>query len=183
MAKSEKLKFDKYEVTIDPENLRFDENNLSEYIQKEGGHYDNFGGYLAMAERHLQNKEVLYEKLYCERFEEAKELGASDKLAEAKSKKDVDVVSMKEEVIEARYSVNRLKNHLKAWDKNHDNAQSLGHMLRKQMDKLNSDIMGKFFGDANGREVPGLDHAVEDSVKSFQDSGEFESNLSAENLF
>ena len=38
-------------------------------------------------------------------------------------------------VIEARYVVNRLKNHLKAWDKNHDNAQSMGHMLRKQMEK------------------------------------------------
>jgi hypothetical protein len=42
MATTEKLKFDKYEVTVDPENLRFDENTLSAYIQTEGGHYDNF---------------------------------------------------------------------------------------------------------------------------------------------
>ena len=179
----EKLKFDKYEAQIDPENLRFDENTLTAYIEREGGYYDNVGAYLAMAERHLQNKEVLYEKLYCERFEEAKEIGASDKLAEAKSKKDVDVVEMKMEVIEARYIVNRLKNHLKAIDKSHDNAQSLGHMLRKQMDKLNSDIMGRFFGDHPGHEIPNMDNAIQETVKSFPDSAEFESNLSAENMF
>jgi hypothetical protein len=134
MAKTETLKFDKYEVEVNPENLRFDEQSLSEYIQKEGGHYDNFGAYLALAERNLQNKQTSHEKLYCDRFDEAKELGASDKLAEARSKKDADVVDAKNDVIEASYIVNRLKNHLKAWDKNHDNAQSLGHMLRKQMD-------------------------------------------------
>jgi hypothetical protein len=33
-----------------------------------------------------------------------------------------------------------LQQHLRAWDKNHDNAQSRGHMIRKEMDKLNIDI-------------------------------------------
>lgn len=175
---TEKLKFDKYEVLIDPENLRFDEATLSAYIQTEGGHYDNIGAYLALAERNLQNKEIQHEKLYCERFEEAKELGSSDKLAEAKAKKDSDVVSLKEEVVEARYAVNRLKNHLRAWDKNHDNAQSLGHMLRKQMDKLNSDIYGSVY---RGH---GVDDDVKEVVKPFPTTeGEFETNLSVENLF
>lgn len=181
MSRTEKLAFDKYEVEIDPENLRFDEQSLSDYIQKEGGHYDNFGAYLALAERNLQNKQTAHEKLFCERFEEAKELGASDKLAEAKAKKDVDVVDAKNDVIEAQYAVNRLKNHLKAWDKNHDNAQSLGHMLRKQMDKLGNDIYGN-----HGWQGSHLDRDVAETVKSFPsapaDEG-FETNLSAENLF
>lgn len=180
-TKIEKLCFDKYEVEINPENLRFDENTLNVYIQRESGFYDNYGASLALAERHLQNKEVAHEKLYCERFVEAKELGSSDKLAEAKAKADVDVNLLREAIVEARYVVNRLKNHLKAWDKSHDNAQSMGHMLRKQMDKLNSDIMGKYFD--HNREVPGLDNAVAETVSSTTEDGGFETNLSTDNLF
>jgi hypothetical protein len=184
MSKTEKLKFDKFEIEIDPENLRFDEQTLSAYIQTEGGHYDNIGAYLALAEKNLQNKEVLHEKLYCERFEEAKEEGSSDKLAEAKAKKDGDVVEMKQQIIEARYAVNRLKNHLKAWDKNHDNAQSLGYMLRKQMDKLNGDVYGSHGYQGHST----VDRDVAATVKSFPSADEkkddeFETNLSVENLF
>lgn len=183
MAKTEKLKFDSYEVEINPENLRFDEQSLSTYIQKESGWYDNFGAYLALAERHLQNKEVSHEKLYCERFVEAKENGASDKLAEAKAKADNDVNDLKSEIIEAKYVVNRLKNHLKAWDKNHDNAQSLGHTLRRQMDKLKGDIYGD-----HGWQGGTLDKDVAETVGTFEkpkdDSGSgFEENLSLENLY
>jgi hypothetical protein len=174
----EKLKFDKFEVVVDAENLRFNEDTLSTYIQNEGGHYDNFGGYLALAERNLQNKESMHDKLFCERFEEAKENGASDKLSEAKAKKDPDVVEMRNDVIEARYIVNRLKNHLKAWDKNHDNAQSMGHMLRKQMDKLNSDITGP-----HGWQGSRLDHDVNETVKNSSEGGGFAETLGAENLF
>ena len=183
MAKAEKLQFDKFEVSVDPENLRFDEDSLNTYIQKEAGFYDNFGAYLALAEKNIQNKEVKYEKIFSERFVEAKENGASDKLAEAKSKCDADVSEIKEEIVEARYIVNRLKNHLKAWDKNHDNAQSMGHMLRKQMDKLREDTI---YGHKDPNYVPGLDKAVEETVKSFdgdEQPSEFESNLSTENLF
>lgn len=183
MARAEKLNFDKYEVVVDPENLRFNEQTLNDYIQTEGGHYDNFGGYLAMAERNLQNRETLHEKLFSERFEEAKEMGASDKLAEAKAKKDADVVEMKSSVVEARYVVNRLKNHLRAWDKNHDNAQSLGHMLRKQMDKLHEAIVGRLLGDGPSQ-TPNLDKAVAETVKNFDDERvEFETNLTLDNLF
>lgn len=181
MARKEKLKFDAYEVEIDPENLRFDEQSLSNYIQKESGWYDNFGAYLALSERHLQNKEVAHEKLYCERFVEAKENGASDKLAEAKAKADADVNELKSEIVEAKYVVNRLKNHLKAWDKNHDNAQSLGHTLRRQMDKLKGDTI---YGD-HGWQGSTVDKDVAETVTSFPDKDDsgFSSTLSAENLF
>lgn len=184
MAKPEKLTFDKFEVVVDPENLRFDEDSLSSYIQKEGGFYDNFGNFLALAERNLQNKEVQYEKVYCERFVESKDDGASDKLAEAKAKCDPVVVLVKEQIIEARYVVNRLKNHLKAWDKNHDNAQSCGHMLRKQLDKMNSDIMGGSRHNSIS-DYDHLDRRIDESVKSSidEDKGGFSDTLTAENLF
>jgi hypothetical protein len=181
MSKIEKLKFDKFDVLIDSENLRFDESTLSHYIQNEGSYYDNFGYYLALAERNLQNKESQYEKIYCDRFVEAKELGSSDKLAEAKAKADPTVVSIKEEIFEARYAVNRLKNHLKAWDKNHDNAQSLGYMLRKQMDRLGTDsIYGNhgFQGSSLDRDVSSVIGTFEQPAK---DTG-FDNALGIEGL-
>lgn len=186
MAKLEKLTFDKYEVVVDPEKLFFDEDSLNAYIQTEGGHYDNFGSYLALAEKNLQNKEVHYEKVYSERFVEAKDDGSSDKMAEAKAKCDPVAVLVKEQIIDARYIVNRLKNHLKAWDKNHDNAQSCGHMLRKQLDKMNSDVMGgpgyrnSFLGIDND-----LDRRIDEAVKVGveEESSGFSDTLTVENMF
>lgn len=187
----EKLEFAGHEVTLNSENLRFDEMTLSNYIQTEAGYYDNFGAFLALAEKNLQNKEVYHERLYSDRFVEAKENGGTEKLAEAKAKADPDVVSAKQDIIEARYIVNRLKQHLRAWDKSHDNAQSMGHMLRKQMDKLNAEIVSKSSGYYG---TPGLDQAIERTVKPFEvveiggdepkdETPEFETNLSLDNLF
>lgn len=142
-AKIEKLEVGDRTVTINPENLRFNEATLNQYIQTEAGHYDNFGACLALAEKLLQREEMLCEKVYSERFAEAKDHGASDKKAEAMAKADDIVIDYKERIIDAKYKVQRLKRHLYAWDKNHDNAQSLGHMLRKEMDKLNAEIFSR----------------------------------------
>ena len=182
MSKQDKLEFDKFSVVVNPENLRFDEATLSNYIQNEGGYYDNYGYYLALAERNLQNKENAHEKLFCDRFVEAKDGGSSDKLAEAKAKSDSDVVALKEEIVEAKFVVNRLKNHIKAWDKNHDNAQSMGHMLRKQMDRLSNDIMG-----SHGYQGSNIDDTVKGTVNSFEPSSYhkesgFDSNIGIEGL-
>ena len=176
MAKAETLKFSEYEVTVEPEYLRFDEASLSKYIQDESSWYDNYGAYLALAERHLQNKEVAHEKIYCERFVEAKENGSSDKLAEAKAKSDMDVNELREEIVEAKYVVNRLKNHLKAWDKNHENAQSMGHMQRKIMDKLNGDIRMSGYGTHSHP----IDNHVEAAIKS--GPGEFADTLDLDSI-
>lgn len=195
MAKEmEKLEFDGYTVTLDARNLRFDEATLSIYIQHEAGYYDNFGGFLALAERAQQNKDTLYDKIYYERFVEAKESGGSDRMAEARAKSDPTVVALKEEAIQAKYIVNRIKQHLKAWDKNHDNAQSMGHMLRKQMDKLNMEVNMRM-ANIDRNEIPGLDNAVQDTVgdwPSVQESEPvkkddlgtgFETDLGMDNLF
>lgn len=179
----EKLEFAGFEIVINSEYLRFDEMTLSDYIQKEAGYYDNFGGYLALAEKNLQNKEMYHERIYSERFVEAKENGATEKMAEAKAKADPDVVSAKQDIIDARYISNRLKQHLKAWDKSHDNAQSMGHMIRKQMDKLNLDIMSS---NPQRGGVPGMDRFIEQTVTPFMEKDEtpeFETEISVENLF
>lgn len=168
MSRKEKLEFAGAVVEIDPENLRFSEASLSQYIQTEAGYYDNFGAYLSLAEKNLQNIELRHEKTLAERFVEAKENAASDKMAEAKAKSDPVVVELKEKVNEAKYAVNRLKQHLRAWDKNHDNAQSLGHMQRKLMDKLHGDIMGltnRYQGSSNVN-----DDLISETVKSYDES-------------
>lgn len=171
----EVLTFDKFTVELDSENLRFNEATLNKYIQTEGGYYDNYGAYLSLAEKNLQNFELQHERVLHERFVETKDEGGSDKLAEAKAKCDPIVVELKQKVNDAKYIVNRLKQHLKAWDKNHDNAQSLGHMQRKIMDKLNGDIKGSVY--------MGVDDSVAETLKSYESEenkevkGMFSSNL------
>lgn len=125
------------EVILDGSNLVFTEVNLNQYIEKEASYYDYYGAKLAIAEKILQNTETNYDVLYSCKFAYYKdEESCSDKLAEAKAKSHDDVVTAKEKVIEAKLNVRLLQQHLKAWDKNHENAQSLGHFLRKSMDKL-----------------------------------------------
>jgi hypothetical protein len=50
-----------------------------------------------------------------------------------------DVVAAKLKVNEAYLTVQLLKQHLRSWDKNHENAQSVGHFLRKEMEKMGKD--------------------------------------------
>lgn len=185
----EKLTFAGFEVILNSELLRINEATLSQYIQTEAGYYDNFGAFQALAEKNLQNKEMFHERLYSERFIEAKEAGGTEKLAEARAKADPDVLSAKQDIIDARYIVNRLKQHLKAWDKNHENAQSMGHMQRKMLDKLNSDIVMR--GGLADLGIAGLDQAIEDTVTPFEEkeveptdeTPEFETELSLDNMF
>lgn len=181
MAKKEKLEFANVSVEVNPEYLAFNEMTLNQYIQTEAGYYDNFGAYLSLAEKNLQNVELRHEKLISERFAEAKDAGGSDKLAEAKAKSDPDVVLLKEQIIDAKYAVNRLKQHLRAWDKNHDNAQSLGHMQRKIMDKLNGDILGPRHMGLDSHQ----DEIISETIKSFDEaeSSGFEDGLSSSNMF
>ncbi len=130
------------EVKLDPKNLEFNEHTLSEYMEKEAGWYDYFGSKLADAEYLMQRAELDYDVTYSERFKENKENGCSDKLAEANAKADSDVEEAKKVFLAAKHKVRLLQQHLRAWDRAHENAQSRGHFLRKEMDKLNKDIYG-----------------------------------------
>lgn len=163
MIEKETLNINGREVVLDPKQLEFDETTLNNYIQTEGGFYDNFGAFMAMAEKVQHLREMEYEAIYCERLVEAKEQGATDKISEAKAKANLDVLEAKKLVIEAKYKVKRLAQHLRAWDRNHDNAQSLGHMLRKEMDKLHSDIRMRSAYDQF------TDRKIEDTISAFNE--------------
>jgi len=172
--KKEELEVAGEKVVLDPEHLKFNETTLNEYIIKEGAYYDNFGGYLARAEKVLQYREMELEETFSDLFAMNKDAGGSDRLAEARAKSDSTFVSKKKQVLECKYLVTRLKNHLKAWDKNHDNAQSLGHMLRKGMDKLNAEIrtgLNGTYGDhTSGEDVHNKYDEVDSIVKSIDES-------------
>jgi len=133
---SEVLHIDGKEVVLDPNNMTFSENNLTEYLKREAGYYNNFGARLAEAETVFMLAEVEYEKVFGSRFAEIKEQGGSDKLVEGKTEADQEVIDAKHKMIKAKEDVRKLQQHLRAWDKSHENALNLGYMLRKEMEKI-----------------------------------------------
>jgi len=134
------IKVNNKDIVLDPENMKFNEFTLSEYMDKEYAWIDYYGKQLELATKELSLAELAYETKYNELYITHKDLGGSDAYCKAKAQCDQLCVSLQERVIDRRAAVGFLKNHLRAWDKNHDNAQNRGHTLRKELDKLNRDI-------------------------------------------
>lgn len=128
------------EVHISKEDLKFDETTLTQYFIAEGGFYNYLGGRLRVAEAMLAREEITFEELWGEKFRGYKDEGGSDKYAEARTNADSEITAAKLKVVDAKLVVGMIQSHMRAFDKNHENAQSLGHFLRKEMEKLNSDI-------------------------------------------
>lgn len=137
------IKIGGQEITLDNSRLSFNEASLNEFMQNLALWYDYFSQKLAEAEAILAFKEFEHEVLFSSYYEKNKEEGCTDKLAEANAKKEESVCEAKKEIIGAKHKVTLLKQHLKAWDKAHENAMSRGHMVRKEMDKLHTDIVFK----------------------------------------
>ena len=137
------IKIGGQEVVLDNARLSFNEVSLNTFMENLALWYDYFSQKLAEAEAILSYKEYEYDILFSGAYERNKEAGATDKLAEANAKKDEGVCEARKEIIAAKHKVTLLKQHLKSWDKAHENAMSRGHMVRKEMDKLNTDIVFK----------------------------------------
>jgi len=143
------------EIELDPKKLEFNEANLSNYLEQEAIWYDYYGGCFADAEAEKDYFELKVEKLYSEKFAEAKQGGSSDKLAEAIAKADPELDTAKKNAIIAKHKMKLLQQHLKAFDRSHENANNRGHTLRKEIDKLD----GRIYGD-NG----GVDKQIDDII-------------------
>jgi hypothetical protein len=130
------------EVQIDPQLLHFSEASLSKYMEQEAGWYNYFSQKLTDAERWLADLEYEYELKYQAVFRTEKGDKASDKLAEARAKTDHDVAEAGRKMIAAKHAMRKLQVFMRAFDKNHDNATSRGHTLRKEMDRLGNTIYG-----------------------------------------
>jgi hypothetical protein len=142
------------EVILDTSKLAFSEGTLSEYLEKEGGWIDYFGAKLAEAERQfaemeleVEKEEDEYDRIYAKVFTTLKDTdGGSDKKIEGLTKVEPTVITARSKVIalkaksiELKFTVRLLQQHLRAWDKNHENGQNRGNTLRKELERLNKD--------------------------------------------
>lgn len=128
------------EIILDPKNMEFSDNTLNDYMEKEYGWIDYFGKQLEYAQKERLNAEIDAEAIFSEKYIEAKDNGGTEQYAKAKANADSDVIAAKKKVVELNEIVGQIKAHLKAWDRNHDNAQNRGYTLRKEIDKLNKDV-------------------------------------------
>jgi hypothetical protein len=134
------IKLGNEEISLDPLNMSFNENTLSNYLEHEYGWINYFGEKLADVEALMKLREIDYDATYGEKYDKYKTEGCTEKQAEARTKSDIEVIDARKKVVDAQHKQKLLYQHLRAWDKNHENAQSRGHFLRKEMDKLNKEI-------------------------------------------
>lgn len=128
-------------VPIDCEKMRFDEASLTKYMQEEAPWFSYLGQKIADLDWMRQRAEAEYEHAYAEKFVELKEGGGgSDKLVEMKCKSDEELYEKKKKIASAKRLVEKMRQHMRGWDKNHENASNYGHNLRKEMEKLGQDI-------------------------------------------
>lgn len=142
MTDKRTIDIDGKKVVLDVSLMSFNEHNLSEYIEKEAAWFDYFGAMLADAEFSLHHKQTKYDAIFSEKYAEAKDSGMTEKRAEAAALVNDDVIKAKTILVEAKHNVKQLQQHLLAWKISHENSQSRGHTLRKEMDILNRDIRG-----------------------------------------
>lgn len=132
------------EIDLNSDHMKFNEMSLSEYYQRESGYYDYYSAQLAFADFLVSSRDNEFDAMFSEKFATYKEQGGlSDKLAEAKAKSDPVVVEAAKALAVSKLKKNLLQQYLRSWDRNHENALALGHMLRKEMDKLNMTVKDK----------------------------------------
>ena len=66
------------EIVLDPDNMRYNENNLPEYMSKEYGWVDYLGKQLEYAQKEVLLAEIDAEAIYSAKFMESKDTGNSD---------------------------------------------------------------------------------------------------------
>jgi len=144
-APSEKIvvKVNNKDLVLDPDNMIFNEFTLSNYMDREYAWIDYYGKQLEISNKELSMAELAYETKFNELYISFKDEGGSDGYCKAKAQSNSECVKLYEYTIDRKTTVGLIKSHLKAWDKNHDNAQNRGHTLRKELDKLNRDIYEK----------------------------------------
>lgn len=128
------------EWKIDTDDLVFTDATLNNFFEKVGGIIDYIGSAHANSMRFLSVCELSYRHKYIEKFKQHKDLAKSDKTAELYAEGDPECIQIKNMIIQAKYNKDRLYAHLQALNSAREDACQRGHMLRKEMEKLNSDI-------------------------------------------
>jgi hypothetical protein len=136
----EKIHLGDQDWTIDSRDLNFTDATLNTFFEKISGIIDYVGSGHALAMKIHAISELEYKKKYIEKFKDQKDQGKSDKTAELSAEGDQQSIDLKMKTIEAKYCKDRLYAHLSALNAAREDAHNRGHMLRKEMDKLNISI-------------------------------------------
>jgi hypothetical protein len=142
---SEEFAIGEQKFVLDPQNLKFTDGTLNKFFENVSGIIDYIGVAHAEANRQYTLIEHSYKKKYIEKFKEFKEAGKSDKTSELYAEGDIEVSALRERIINAKYTKDRIYAHLSALNSAREDAHNRGHMLRKEMDKLNADIVSQGF--------------------------------------
>lgn len=127
-------------IVLDPSRLAFNDATLNKFMEELSIYYDYFSSKTAKAEEMLANIELDKEQKHAEFFIKGKSEGFSDKTAEAYATTQQELKELGKAENSLKSSVKQLKEYVKALDKAHSMAQNRGYMIRKEMDKLNTDI-------------------------------------------
>lgn len=147
-------------VSLDPSFLQFNDSTLSEYMQKISLYYDYFSSKCTLAEELYVNSELDRESRYDFFFLQGKkEEGLTEKASEAYARTQPEVKELQKKENYYKSAVRKMKEFLRALDKAHTMAQNRGYMIRKEMEKLNSDIYYK------NNDSPAPDADIEDIIK------------------
>lgn len=143
------------EVRLDPEYMKFNESNINSFMETEYAWIDYFGKQLELAQKELALAELEYDVLFNQKYIDAKDAGNSDAYSKAKAQSNSDVVDSYKNLLARRETVGLIKAYLRAWDRNHDNAQNRGHTLRKEFEKLKDNRSSDFpdFGYTKDKEI------------------------------
>lgn len=125
---------------IDNNNLRFSDATLNQFFERISGIIDYVGAGHAKAMYWATKLDHEHKQKFIEKFKAFKDEGKSDKNAELCAEGDPDVSVIKQDYIKAKYVKDRLYAHLSALNSAREDAHNRGHMLRKELDKLNMDI-------------------------------------------
>lgn len=133
----EKVIINGEEIILDSKDVKVSEATLNNFLSNFAAKYDYYSRRFALAQRLLHHYEDIYEACYAKKFEFYKEEGGcSDKLAEAKSKANEEVIKAKRNMREMKFRKDLIWSFLRTLDKAHENALNLGYNIRKEMDKI-----------------------------------------------
>lgn len=131
-----KVKIGQEEIELDGTVMDFTEATLNEFLMKDAGTYSYYHQKWVDAQYLATKYDDVHEAMYAKKFQECKEAGTTDKLAEAMSKAWPEVVEAKEKARIAKRTKDHLWGFLKSLDKAHENALNLGYNVRREQTVL-----------------------------------------------
>lgn len=142
MSETIKLKIADKVVELFASDVKFTDTTLNPFFERISGRIDYVGRALASANRIVNLLNFQIEQAFSKAYNIQKTKGEkiTEKFAESTSKCDPIYVALCQDLIEAKFVKDQLQFHLNALNAAREDAHNRGHMLRKEMDKLSSDI-------------------------------------------